>query len=376
MKFSMSRQDLSDIVSTVQNIVALRTPMPILSNILLEADEDSITVTATDLTVGVRCKRKASVQDKGGTTLPAKKLSQLLKELTAAHVEITTNTKDIATILSESASFKLNGMSKLDFPALPDLSGAIKITLPQEMLAEMFFRTSFAVSREDSRYALTGVALTVSGGNVVFVGTDGKRLSRAQLPITVDSSIQYDCIIPSKAVDEFSKILTKGEKEATLYLLPDKVALEANESLILSKLLSGDFPDVERVIPKQSQFVLQVSREELMTLLRQVALFMSDSAQSVRFTFESGELKLIANAAEIGEGHVSMPVPFEGKRFDIAFNPTYFLDILRHCREERVTIGLQDAFNPMVISDSVFDKQLTELPSPLFVLMPMRLSDE
>ncbi len=376
MKFVMSRQDLSDIVSTVQNIVAPKTPMPILSNVLIEADEDSVTVTATDLTVGVRCKKKANVQNKGGTTLPARRLAQLLKELTAAHVEITSSNKDISTILSESASFKLNGMSKVDFPSLPDLSGAVKVTIPQETLAEMFFRTSFAVSREDSRYALTGVFFSITNGVALFAGTDGKRLARAQLPIDIDSSVQYECVIPAKAVDEFAKLLTKGEKPATLYLMPDKIAIDANESLILSKLLSGDFPDIDRVIPKQSTFIIQVQREELMTLLRQVALFISESNHSARFTFEEGELRLTANTADIGEGRVSMPIRYEGKRFDIAFNPSYFLDILRHCREERVTIGLQDAFNPAVISDVAFDKQMTTAPSPLYVLMPMRLSDE
>ncbi len=372
----MSRQDLSDIVSTVQNIVAPRTPMPILSNVLLEANHDSVTVTATDLTVAVVCRKNAHVQESGGTTLPARRLSQLLKELTAGHVEVSSSGKDIATILSDNASFKLNGMSRVDFPALPDLAGATRVTIPQATLIEMFFRTSFAVSREDSRYALTGVSFSISSGAALFVGTDGKRLARSQLALTVDPSIQYECNIPAKAVEEFVKILTKDDKEATLYLLPDKIALEANDSLILSKLLSGDYPDVERVIPRQSQFIIQVNREELMVLLRQVALFISESNHSVRFTFEDGELKLAANTADIGEGRVSMPIKYEGKRFDIAFNPTYFLDILRHCREERVFIGLQDAFNPAVISDAPFDKQMNVLPSPLFVLMPMRLSDE
>lgn len=376
MKFIMSRQDLSDVVSTVQNIVAPRTPMPILSNVLLEAGQDYITVTATDLTVAVRCTKRAHVQEIGGTTLPARKLGQLLKELTAAHIELSANQKDIATILSDDASFKLHGMSRADFPTLPDLSGATRITVPQATLSDLFFKTSFAVSREDNRYALTGVSFSIHGGVLLFIGTDGKRLARAHTAITCDPSLQYECIIPSKAVDEFMKILSKDEGDATLYLLPDKVALEANQSLILTKLLSGDYPDVERVIPKSSHFIVKANREELISRLRQVSLFITESNHSVRFTFEEGQLNLNANTADLGEGRVRMPVQYSGGRFDIAFNPTYCIDILRHCREEVVTIGLQDAFNPAVISDVPFEKQLTNLLSPLFVLMPMRLTDE
>ncbi len=374
----MSRNELSELVSRVQNIVAQRTPMPILSNILIEANDSSVTLTATDLTVGVRCTAPAKVLENGATTLPAKRFAQLLRELNVSVIEFAANNKDVSQIVADSSTFRMNGMPKADFPALPDLTGAQKIAIKQSELKEALFRVSFAVSKEDSRYVLTGVSFSVAGGKALFVGTDGKRLARSVLELNeaADPALSYDCIIPIKAVDEISKNLSDTEENALLYLMQDKIAIEANNRVIMTKLLSGDYPDIDRVIPRQFAFVVALHREEMSVLLRQVSLFISESNYSVRFTLTDGSLQLAANTADIGEGRVSMAVHYSGPRFDIVFNPAYFLDILRHSREEYVYMALQDSFNPAVISDVPLTTSLEVFPSPLFILMPMRLSEE
>jgi DNA polymerase-3 subunit beta len=157
-------------------------------------------------------------------------------------------------------------------------------------------------------------------------------------------------------------------------LLPDKIAVETIDRLVLTKLLSGEYPDVERVIPQQSNSVVAIHREELSALLRQVSLFISEANSSVRCTINEGALQLAANTADIGEGKVSMSINYTGLRFDIAFNPLYFLDILRHSHGEFIYMGFQDSFNPVVLSDSEFGTTLDPYPSPLFILMPLRLS--
>ncbi len=377
MKFLMSRTELSELVSGIQNIVAQRTPMPILSNILIEAADSSVTLTATDLTVGIRCTAPAKVFENGATTLPAKRFSQLLRELQVSVIEVSSNNKDVSQIVADSSTFKMNGMPKGDFPALPDLTGAQKITIRQSELKDALYRVSFAVSKEDSRYVLTGVSFSISQGKALLIGTDGKRLARASLDLgEAFQGIEYDCIIPIKAVDEISKNLLDNDENAILYLMQDKVAIESNSRIVMTKLLSGDYPDIDRIIPRQFAFVVALHREELSSLLRQVSLFISESNYSVRFTLTDGNLQLAANTVDIGEGRVSMPVHYSGPRFDIAFNPAYFLDILRHSREEYVYVALQDAFNPAVISDVPLTTSLDEFPSPLFILMPMRLTEE
>jgi DNA polymerase III subunit beta len=374
MKFVLSTQELNYLISKIQNVVGQKATIPILSNFLIEAFNDELILTATDLTVGIRCFTEAKILEEGATTLPAKRLAQLMRELTAANVEISCNSNEVTTIVAGTSRFKLNGMAKNEFPSLPDLSAAHQFRINQSELKDMFFRTSFAVSKEDNRYVLTGVLMQIMNGTAIFVGTDGKRLARAFTPINVDSSFSGQYIIPLKAVDEILKNLT-DEGEAKISLMSDKIAVEANNTRVISKLLAGEYPDVNRVIPERSDVVVLLHREELLTLLRQISLFTADHHHSVRFTFTDGELKLSANTMEIGEGHVTMPVNYQGPKLEIAFNPGFFIDILRHCKGETVTLGLTDPYNPGIITDKE-DISTPIKVSPLFVIMPMRLSED
>jgi DNA polymerase-3 subunit beta len=372
----MSRAELSDLVNGVQNIVSQRTPMPILSNILIEAGQNEITVTATDLTVGVRCTAQAKVLEPGSTTLPARRFAQLLREMNVSYIEMATDEKDVSQIIADSSSFRMNGMPRSDFPELPSLKGFEPVLVPQKDLKEALYQTSFAVSREDTRYMLTGVMVSVQDSKALFVGTDGKRLARAVLAVTCPDTTTFECIIPAKAVDEILKTLSDSDEPAALYFMRDKIAVQVSNRLVISKLLTGDFPDIDRIIPRQFSCVVPLHKEELSALLRQMSLFILETTQSARFSFTEGSLNLSANAADIGDGKVSMAIHYSGPRFDIAFHPGFFLDILKHSHGEYVYMGFQDAFNPAALSEKEFSKSLEELPSPLFVLMPMRLSEE
>lgn len=376
MKFIISTQELNYLLNKIRNVVAAKNAIPILGNVLIEACNDEIVITATDLTVAMRAVLEAKVLQEGGTALPARLLAQLVGELTAPHLEVATNHHDVTEITAGSSRFKLHGMNRDEFPSLPDMGGGVRFCIKQGELKDMFYRTAFAVSREDNRFVLTGVFMSIENGVATLVGTDGKRLSRCQKAIAIDPAFKGSYIIPLKAVEEVLKTLG-DEAEATVSLMADKVAVEASGTTIVTKLLSGDYPDVNRVIPASPATVVTLHREELMALLRQISLFTSDSSShSVRFTFLDGELTLAANTMEIGEARVKMPVNYQGDKFDIAFNPTYFLDILRHCKKERVLLGLDDSYNPGVITDQEEPPLLTQGPLPLYVLMPMRLSEE
>lgn len=375
MKFVISTQELNYLITKIQNVVPQKPTIPILTNFLIEASRDELILTATDLTVGIRCNTEVKILEEGTTTLPARRLAQLVRELTTPNVEISSNSHEITTLVAGTSRFKLNGMSKEEYPALPDLAHAHTFQIKQKDLKDLLYRTSFAVSKEDNRYVLTGVLMHIVNGQVTFVGTDGKRLARTHASIDIAPNFTSQSIIPLKAVDEILKNLTHEEEDAKISLMPDKVAILANQTMLLSKLLAGDYPDINRVIPENSEIIVSLHREELMTLLRQVSLFTADNNHSVRFTFTNGELKLTANTLDIGEGHVGMPVNYQGNKLEIAFNPGFFIDILRHCKEETVTLGLTDPYNPGVITDGEQKGKLSQA-TPLFVIMPMRLSED
>lgn len=366
MKAVISKNDLVNVIGKIQSIVPAKPSVPILGNVLLEATEGQLIVSGTDLTVSMRCSIEAKVIEEGAIALPARRFFQLIRELTASQVKISVEEQLIAEITTGTSLFKINGMSKQEFPELPNLEGAPEISVDYTELKELLNRTVFSAAKEDSRYMLNGVQVQVVGQKATFIGTDGKRLAKMETTIQENGALQGSYVIPLKAVEEMIKSLHDSEEQATLTLTQDKVALEAGPLTLIAKLLSGQYPDVERVIPTHIAHQFSVHREELMTLLKQLALFTSETSNSVRFSFETGQLHLSAMSSEIGEGKVSMPVDYSADPLEVAFNPFYFLDILRHSKEETVQFGLNDAHNPGLITDST---------SALFVIMPMRLNE-
>ncbi|AAD18487.1 DNA polymerase III subunit beta [Chlamydia pneumoniae] len=366
MKFVVSRNELGNLIKKIQSVVPQNTPIPVLTHVLIETYNDELVFTATDLTVSTRCVTKAKVYEKGAISIPSKRFFQLVKELTEANLEISSSAGEMAQITSGSSCFRLLSMEKEDFPMLPDIQNALRFSLPAEQLKTMLQRTSFAVSREESRYVLTGVLLAIANGVATIVGTDGKRLAKIDAEVTLDKSFSGEYIIPIKAVEEIIKMCS-DEGEAAIFLDQDKIAVECDNTLLITKLLSGEFPDFSPVISTESNVKLDLHREELITLLKQVALFTNESSHSVKFSFLPGELTLTANCTKVGEGKVSMAVNYSGELLEIAFNPFFFLDILKHSKDELVSLGISDSYNPGIITDSA---------SGLFVIMPMRLHDD
>jgi DNA polymerase III subunit beta len=365
MKIIIPRLELVALIGKIQNVVPSKPAIPILANVLVEAIDDELIISATDLTVSMRAYAEAKVLEEGSITLPARRFFQLVRELTAPQVEIHTVSPEIATINAGSSHFKIHGMHKSEFPSLPDLSEGTPFSIPSAALKELLSRSAFAAARDDSRQVLNGVLLQNRSQVATFIGTDGKRLAKIHANIDLPSDFAGSYIVPLKAAEEMIRMLdVKEEEPAKITLMSDKIALELKSTTLISKLLSGQFPDVSRIIPESKEHAISLHREELISLLRQVSLFTSESSSSVRFSFTSGELHLSATSGEIGEGKVNMPVNYSGEKLEIAFNPVYFLDILRHSKDETVKFNISDSYNPGLITDST---------TAQFVLMPMRL---
>lgn len=375
MTFFIPTQELNFLINKIQNVVPVKPAVPILANILLEVKEGLLTLTATDLTVGISCQTEVKALKEGRVAVPAKRFSQLVRELTAPQLQITLQDNQMVEIVSGTSKFRLHGASGEQYPQLPDVSEAMNFKIAQKVFKDLLYRVSFAIARDETRFVLTGALMRVANSEVTLLGTDGKRLARIHAPIEIDPAFTGSYVLPLKLIEELLKILGE-EGNAAVFLMQDKIAIESGETKIVSKLLAGEYPDVSRVIPEKSETTVTLHREELISLLRQVSLFTADANHSVKFTFSDGDLRLSANTSDIGEGKVNMPVNYHGPQVDIAFNPGFFLDILRHSKEETVTMGISDAFNPGVITEKENTLNSPFAANPLFVIMPMRLTEE
>lgn len=364
MKVVIQRTDFVKIIGKIQSVVSTKPSIPILANIMIEAEDSQIILSATDLTVSMRVFGEASVDVPGSITLPARRLFQLTRELTTPEVTIEVTSPETAVIRSGTSNFKIQGIHKSEFPTFPDFSEGFDVTFKSENLREMFTRTSFAAAKDDSRQVLNGVLMQKVNSLATFIGTDGKRLAKNKVSFCEKTEGSGSYIFPLKAVDEIIKMLDDKEAPAKISITPEKLAVEVNSTILITKLISGQYPDVSRVIPNKTNSTMTLHRDELISLLRQVSLFTSESSHSVRFTFDSGALQLTAMSGEIGEGKVSMPVNYNGPKLEIAFNPHYLLDILRHSRDETIQLNVSDSYNPGLITDS---------SEAEFVIMPMRL---
>ncbi len=365
MKVSISRSELVNLIGKIQSVVPSKPAIPILSNILIEASSSQLVVSATDLTVSMRACVDVKVFKEGSITLPARRFFQLVRELTTPVIDLETQENGIAIITAGSSHFKLHGMNKTEFPDLPDFSSASHFTVDSTLLKDMLVRTAFAAAKDDSRQILNGICTEIQGNQLTFIGTDGKRLAKVQNQIPFESSKKIQFVIPLKAVEEIIRILDDDQK-AKFTMMSDKVALEVGSLCLITKLLAGQYPDVGRIFPdKTNMKIIHLHKEELSTLLRQVSLFTSELSHSVKFSFQGGQLKLQAVSNDIGEGKVSMPVDYAENKLDIAFNPYFFNDILKHCKGETAVCGITDSYNPGYITDS---------SSAEYVIMPMRLS--
>jgi len=364
MKFNVAKDKLLDGLQTVQNIVSTRTTLPILSNVLIRAEDGVLRFTTNDLDVGMSCTVEAKVEKGGGTTLPARRLASIVKELPAADVEVEVDSKNIASIRCGQSFFKMMGLAEEEFPALPKLADAKVFTLRQKELKDAMRKTAFAISTDETRYVLNGILFSFKEGKLTMVATDGRRLALVDLELEFPRGQEVDVIVPSKCVTELQRLLGE-EGEIKMNVGENQVGFDVNGKVLVSKLIEGNYPNYKQVIPPEAKERVTIERELLLTAVRRVSLLSSDKSNSVKLIFTKNNLEITANTPEVGEAHESLAVNFKGKEMSIAFNPGFLQDPLRNLTDDEVHIDLIDEMSPGVI----------KIGTPfLYVLMPMRIS--
>ncbi len=369
MNLTLSKEQLINGLQAVQNVVGPRTTLPILSNVLMRAENDKLELTATDLDVTIVCAVDAKVKRPGTSTVPVKKLFGIVRELSNAELDMEVDEKNYCTIRSGSSFYRINGLAAEEFPPIPTFQENKTVVLPQETLKSMMKKTSFAMSADEARYVLNGIYLSLKEHKVTMVATDGRRLAMVDEEVDVPENSHGEFIIPSKTVSELNRLIQdKGEAEIrytgnqAAFRLKDE---KGSGALIISKLVDGTYPNYRQVIPAETKERISLVREDFLHALRRAEIMTSDKANSVKLSFGKNKLEITANSPDIGEAKETLAINYKGPETAIAFNPKYVIDPLNALTNDEVFFELIDELSPGVL----------KINGPfLYVVMPMRLS--
>jgi DNA polymerase III subunit beta len=364
MKFSATKEKILEGLQQVQNVVSTRTTLPILSNVLLQAKEGTVNLTTTDLDVGVRGGFEANVDKAGATTLPARRLFTIIRELPSSEISVEVDGKNAASIRSGQSFFKILGLPEEEFPPLPKFENSKVVTMRQKDLRDGLRKTAYAISTDETRYVLNGVLFSFKENKLTLVATDGRRLAMADIELEFPRSHEADIIVPTKAVTELQRLLT-DDGDVKISVGTGQIAFDLNNTLLVSKLIEGNYPNYKQVIPSEAKERITLERETFLNSLRRVSLLASDKSNSIKLNFSKNNIEITANTPEVGEARESLPVAYKGRDFSIAFNPEFLMAPLRNLAEDEIFFDLIDEMSPGVL----------KIHTPfLYVLMPMRVS--
>jgi DNA polymerase-3 subunit beta len=345
MEFTVSKVDLVRELNLSQGVVEKKTTIPILSNVLVEAVSDRINLTATDLELGIRSSCPARVKKQGASTIPAKRLLDYVRLLPEADLDVKLQENQWASLVCGRSRTRIAGMSRESFPELPQMPEVLA-HIPVGLLGSMIAKTIFAISMEESRFTLNGSLLLLKNNGVTMVATDGHRLAMVENPAELAGvTSPFRALLPRKAMGEILKLAQESTAEATIQFSGDENHLffQLGDRLLLSRKLTGNFPDFERVLPKDHPHSVSLDREELRKSIERVSQFSDERSRAVRIGIQENELHIHSSLSETGESEESLPVEYDGTAVEIGFNATYLLDFLRATNEAQVTFHFKDA---------------------------------
>ncbi len=364
MKIAVTKEALLEGLQRTQNVVSNRPTLPILTNALLEADEEGLWITTTDLEVGIRCRVEARVEKSGSTTLPARKLVSIIRELPSSEIILDVDSKNAASIRCGASFFKIFGLPKEEFPAFPAFEEPNSLTIRQAELKDGLRKTSYAISSDEARFVLNGILFSLLDNKLTLVATDGRRLALFDSDLEFPKSHERDFILPTKAVTELQRLLGE-DGDVVITSSANLVSFELNGAQLVSKLVEGNYPNYRQVIPGEAKERITLEREAFHNCVRRVSILSNDKTSSVRLNFTKNNLDITANTPDVGEAKESMSINYKGRDISIAFNPEFLMDPLRNLPNDEIFLELIDEMSPGVL----------KIQTPfLYVIMPMRVS--
>jgi DNA polymerase-3 subunit beta len=362
MKLQVEKSSLLTGIQKVQNVITTKTALPILSNILIETQTNKIRLTATDLDIGISCVVPVSIQEGGAITMPAKRFADIIKELPGENINITTKKNNLVIIETEFCQFKVMGLAPEEFPKLPEFKDGEVIQLEQAILKQMLSLTSFAVSFDEARYILHGILFKITKNNLTLVATDGKRLAIIEKKIQQDTDKNIQIIVPIKTIHELNRNLV-DEGNVSLVLGNNQAMFDLGNVVIVSRLIEGEFPAYQQVIPAVSEHKIIIGREEFLLAVRRAALLSTPDYQAVKLEAFKDKLVISKSTPDVGESREEVSVEYRGKEAAIGFNPYYIIDVLKNLSDEKIEFELTDSEKPGVIRTDGY----------VYIVLPMRL---
>jgi len=362
MKFKTNKEILVGGIQAVQNVIGVRSTLPILSNILIETQQDGIKLTATDLDIGISCVIPVDIQEQGAITLPAKRFSDIIKELPSGDVSIASKKNNLVVIETGLCQFKIMGLAREEFPKLPEFKDKEVIKLEQAGLKQVLNLTSFAVSFDETRYILNGILFKINKNNLTLVATDGRRLAIIEKKLSQGIDRDINIIIPIKTIHELNRNL-KDEGELSLLLGNNQVLFDLGNVVVISRLIEGEFPDYRQVIPPPSENKIRIDRTQFLLAVRRAGLLATPDYQAVKLEVFKNKLVISKSTPDIGESREELDMEYQGKEMAIGFNPNYLTDVLKNLTVETIEFELTDSEKPGVM----------RIDGYIYIVLPMRL---
>jgi len=368
MELVVRKNDLLRELQLFQGIVERKNTIPILANVLLEAKDGELKFLATDLEVALRSRCDATVTKPGALTLPAKKLYEIVKSLPDTDIRIAED-KSGVKVAADRFDSRIQTLPKDDFPTLPDGGANPTASLQGSALKEMVAKTQFAITGEDTRYFLNGAQFVLRGDSMSLVATDGHRLALVTVKRDGDADApEVKAILPRKTLGELGRLLTEGDTAVSYERGENHLFFEVGGRKLISRMIDGQFPAYERVIPKGNDKHIEFERERLTNAVKRVALLSNERSRAVKFQIDKGKVDVTSSSPELGEAHETLPVDYDGTSLQICFNAQYVLDFLAVVATDVVALELKDE-----VSQAVMTPVGAEGYDYTYVIMPMRV---
>lgn len=370
MRLTISREKLQEGLSAVTASIPVKTTLPVLANILVETTERGIKLSGTDLDIAVSTEVAADVETPGAVTIPAKKLSEIARELPPAPVRIAAIGEQRITLECGRAKFKLLGLPRDEFPTFPAVRFDDSWRIRSGDLQQLISHTAFAVSTEESRPILNGVLWELRPDRMSMVATNGHRLAKMDVPIGSDSAPSNDLIVPPKALEQVRRLFP-AEEELEIGRGENHIGFRSPFTAVYTRLIEGPYPNYEQVIPKDNDRVAIADKAALVSALKRMSVVASDQTHRIRLSFNSGMLKFSVQTPDLGEAQDELPVRYTGDQLDIGFNASYLLEILRYIPTDEVRITLKAPERAATLEPEGW----SDPASYLCLVMPLRLVD-
>lgn len=365
MKVICARKDLYEGVQTAARAVSPRTSLPILGHLLIRAEDDRLRIAATDLEIGMECIVEASVQEQGSLTAPARVLTEVLAALPETDVILSVDETNTVSVQAATSDFSILGLPPDEFPMLPEVRQEVTITINRDKLREGIKKTGFAVSTDESRAILTGILVQVTESGVKFVSTDTHRLCLQECE-AVESEGTMNAIVPGRAMNELTRIVPDGDGTVSVGISPSQIMFKVDDTILISRLIEGQFPNFEKVIPQQHNKKLTVPTDQFLSSVKRAAIVARENSNRAIVRTEDGKLIVTAESGNVGKAHEEVEIIKEGEDIKMAFNAKYLLDVLNVIETEALEVELSGEISPAVIRPQGQEDYT-------YVLMPMQV---